>query len=75
MKKKEKWGSIRYKQANNIYSAEIKNQIKGALRPRACTGLTVCMTFLRHPLHRVKVKQVTVNIAGKQHHCFHYQDA
>jgi len=25
VKKKGKWGSIRYKQANNIYSAEIKN--------------------------------------------------
>ena len=36
--KKDKWGSIRYKQANNIYNAEIKNRINGALRPRARTG-------------------------------------
>jgi len=31
--KKDKWGSIRYKQANSIYSAEIKKGIKGALLP------------------------------------------
>jgi len=36
--KKDKWGSIRYKQADNIYSAEIKNGIKGALRPSARMG-------------------------------------
>jgi len=29
-----KSGSIQYEQANNIYSAEIKNGIKGALSPR-----------------------------------------
>ena len=35
-----KWGSIRYKQANDtyLYSAEIKNRIKGALRCGAGTG-------------------------------------
>jgi len=37
--KKDKWQSIRYKQANNIYSAKIKNRIKGALRPGAHMGL------------------------------------
>jgi len=40
VKKKDKRGSIRYKQANNIHSAEIKNQIKGALRPVAHTRRT-----------------------------------
>ena len=30
---------MRYKQANNIYSTEIKNQITGAIRPGAHTGL------------------------------------
>jgi len=38
MKKKNKWGSIRYKQANNIYGAKIQNQIKGTLCPGARTG-------------------------------------
>jgi len=36
--KKDKWGNIRHKQANNVYSTEIKNQIKGALCPGACMG-------------------------------------
>ena len=36
---KDKWGSIWYKQANNIYCAKIKNRIKGALYPGARTGL------------------------------------
>jgi len=42
--KKGKVGSIRYKQANNIYiyiyiySAENKNRNKGALRPEALVG-------------------------------------
>jgi len=35
--KKDKHGSIRYKQTNNIYSAE-KNRIKGALRPEPARG-------------------------------------
>ena len=34
------WGSIiRYKQANNVYSAEIKHRIECALRPGTYTGL------------------------------------
>jgi len=36
--KKDKWESIRYKQANNIYSAKIKNRMMGTLRPRARIG-------------------------------------
>ena len=36
-KKKDTWGSTQYKQAN-IYSAKIKNGLKGALRPRGRTG-------------------------------------
>jgi len=39
VKKKDKWGNIQYKQANNIYGAKIENQIKGALRPADHTGL------------------------------------
>jgi len=38
VKKKDKWGSTRFKQADNI-SAEIENRIKeGALRPASRTG-------------------------------------
>jgi len=40
VKKKDKWGSIRYKQAINIYSTKIKkNRAKGQLRPTARMGL------------------------------------
>ena len=40
VERKGKWGSIRYKQANNTYSTkiEIKNRMKGTLRPAARTG-------------------------------------
>jgi len=38
VKKKNKCGSMRYKQANNIYSTEIKNRITGAIRPGARNG-------------------------------------
>ena len=34
-RKKDKWASIWYKQANNIYSAEIKNRVKATLSPGA----------------------------------------
>jgi len=37
--KKDKWGSTECKQANNIYSAQIKIRIKGALSPGARTGI------------------------------------
>jgi len=37
VKKKDKWGSIQNKQANDICSTEIKNRIKGELRPRTWT--------------------------------------
>jgi len=37
-KVKNKWGSIQYKQANNIYSAKMKNGIKGTLHPGALNG-------------------------------------
>jgi len=32
-RKKDKWGSIQYKQGNIIYHEEIRNQMKGALHP------------------------------------------
>jgi len=38
-RKKDKWGSIQYEQANNIYSTKIKNRMKGTLGNRAHTGL------------------------------------
>jgi len=38
VKKKDNWGSIQYKQANKIYSAERKNQINGTLCPELFTG-------------------------------------
>ena len=41
-KKKDKWESIRYKQANSLYSAEINNRIEGALRPGAGTERVYC---------------------------------
>jgi len=37
-RKKHKWGSIQYKQANNNYSVKIEHWIRGALRPGARTG-------------------------------------
>jgi len=51
--KKNKWGSIRYKQANNIYSAKIKNRIKGASRPGARKSIAkmdarIEMTFVAY---------------------------
>ena len=35
------WGSVGYKQANSIYSAEIENRIKSASRPGAGMGLMI----------------------------------
>ena len=40
------WESIRYKQANGIYSTEIKNRTKVALRPGACTGLVARESYV-----------------------------
>jgi len=38
VKKKDKWESMRHKQANDIYSAEIKNRVNGTLRPQPAQG-------------------------------------
>ena len=54
--KVKKWGRIRYKQANNIYGVEIKNWIKGALRPGARTG---------HPILSPAGKTLNVQTARK----------
>jgi len=42
VERKGKWGSIRYKQANNTYSTkiEIKNRMKGRITPRSPDGAT-----------------------------------
>ena len=38
-RKKDKWGSIWYKQVNDIFSIKIKKRIEGSLHPGARTGL------------------------------------
>jgi len=38
MKKKEKWGSVQYRQANNTYSAEIKIESRAHYAPEPARG-------------------------------------
>ena len=67
-KKRNKWGSLRYNQANKIYSAEITNRIKGALRPVARTRLT-----MRKQSQRLENELELVHLTNTQMNCTMYK--
>ena len=61
--------SILYKQANNIYSAKIKNWIKGALHLGACTGSKGCIHQWHNTVQNNAIVDITLCLPLAQFHC------
>ena len=53
VKKKDKWGSIQCKQANDICTAEINKRIKGAVLPGARIGHQSLVTISKFSVNKM----------------------